>query len=312
MNKSAPTPTLTQGEKERYPHSGAKIDLYYFSGTGNTQTVAQFIAQAFERHQFNVELVRIEDVLQGRTQVQHRDADLVGVGYPILGFGMPPIVAKLIARLAPGRDQRAFVFMTASDIVAPNNGAAKRAVKALKQKGYDAVYERIICMACNWAVKYPDALNKELYYTAAIKAENLCQEVLAGKTRTLRIAPITRAIMALAHAGEKLGARFFGRMLAVSEACTHCHRCIDDCPAGNIHLHEETIRFGWDCLWCMRCIYACPQRAISPRLFKWCVLGDGYDLQATIDNPDIPAHFVSEKTRGYFRHFVPYVRQPER
>jgi ferredoxin/flavodoxin len=288
-----------------------KTDVYYFSGTGNTRIVAEFVARAFRMNHIDVELVRIRDVLKGKTQIQDRDPDLIGIGYPILGFGMPRIVDEFIALLPQSQGKRIFLFMTASDFVAVNNGASKKAIKALRCRGYDVFYERIICMASNWMVKYPDALAKQLYYTAEIKAGNMCQEILSGKKRTLRLDPITRAVMELVHAGEELSARLFGRMLAVTDACTHCDTCVANCPADNIRRQNGRIRFGWNCLWCMRCVYACPQQAISPRLFRFCVLKGGYNLQDIIDDPAIKEHYITEETRGYFRHFVPYIQQPD-
>jgi len=73
----------------------------------------------------------------------------------------------------------------------------------------------------------------------------------------------------------------------------------------------DKITFGYNCVFCMRCIYACPQQAIAPRFGKFCVLKDGYDIRAIINDPNIEGDFVTEETKGFFKHFFKYVRDIE-
>jgi hypothetical protein len=61
----------------------------------------------------------------------------------------------------------------------------------------------------------------------------------------------------------------------------------------------------------MRCVYACPQQAIVSRGFGFCVLKDGYDIQAIIANADLEGNFISEETRGFYRHFLRYIRNAD-
>jgi ferredoxin len=287
------------------------IGLYTFSGTGNTQVVAELLARAFEQHGAQAEIVRIEHVLQGKAQFNPEAYDLIGIGHPIHGFDAPRILYDFVDMLPPVENKRTFIFKSAADFISVNNGASKTAIKRLKCKGYAVFYDRIICMPSNWAMKYADEFSKQLCFTAIAKAEHMAGEVLAGQERKLRINPLLRWIAKLISRGEDLGARFFGRMLTVSDACIDCGRCVDDCPTANIRRENGRIRFGYDCVFCMRCIYACPQQAIAPRFGKFCVLKDGYDVKAIINDPNIEGDFVTEETTGFFRRFLKYIRNAD-
>lgn len=287
------------------------IGLFYFSGTGNTQVVAELLEKAFERHGADVTPERIEHVLRGKARFDPQAYDLIGIGHPIHGFDMPRIVYDFVDALPPVEGKRTFIFKTAGDFISVNNGASKSVIRHLGRKGYDVFYDRIICMPSNWALKYDDTFSKQLCHVAIAKAEHMAGEVLAGQTRELRINTLLKWIVKLVSRGEDLGARFFGRWLTVTDACTDCDRCIDNCPTGNIRRKDGKITFGYRCVFCMRCIYTCPQQAIVPRFGKFCVLKDGYDVRGIINDPSIEGDFVTEQTRGFYRHFLRYIRNVE-
>jgi ferredoxin/flavodoxin len=287
------------------------IGLFYFSGTGNTQVVAELLTAAFERHGAHVEIARIERVLRGKARFEPQAYDLVGIGHPIHGLDAPRIVYDFVDALPQAEGKRTFIFKTAGDFISVNNGASKTAIKRLRRKGYDVFYDRVVCMPSNWAMKYSDEFSKQLCYVAIAKAEHMAGEILAGQERELRINPLLRWIAKLISRGEDLGARLFGKMLTVSEACIDCGKCVDNCPTANIQRENGKIAFGYNCVFCMRCIYACPQQAIVPRLGKLCMIKDGYDVRAIIDDSDIEGDFVTEETKGFFKHFFKYVRDVE-
>jgi ferredoxin/flavodoxin len=287
------------------------IGLCYFSGTGNTQVVAELLETALKRHGAEVTTVRMEHVLQDKVQFDPQAFDLVGIGHPIHGFDVPRIVYDFVNRLPQIANKRTFILKTAADFISVNNGASKSVIRRLRHKGYNVFYDRIICMPSNWAMKYEDAFAKQLCYVAIAKADHMADEVLAGKSRVLRVNPLFRWTARLVSRGEDLGARLFGRMLRITDACTDCGRCIDNCPTANIRRQDNKIAFGYSCVFCMRCIYSCPQKAIVPRFGRFCVLKDGYDVRAIINNSDIEGNFVTAETRGFYRHFVRYILNVE-
>ena len=39
-------------------------------------------------------------------------------------------------------------------------------------------------------------------------------------------------------------------------------------------------KFGFECMWCLKCIYDCPRKALSPRILKFVVLKNGFNIKA--------------------------------
>jgi len=117
------------------------IGLYTFSGTGNTQVVAELLAKAFERYDADVEVARIEHVLQGQPRLEPKAYDLVGIGHPIHGFDVPRIVYDFVDALPPVESKRTFIFKTAGDFISVNNGASKTAIKRLQAQGIRRVLQ---------------------------------------------------------------------------------------------------------------------------------------------------------------------------
>lgn len=290
-----------------HPGYRGRVGLCYFSGTGNTEIVAELLQAAFERHEVRADLFKIEDVLCGRACLDPECYDFVGVGHPVYALGAPRIVHEFVDMLPPAKDKCAFVFKSAADFIAINHAASKTLIRRLEAKGYRVFYDRIFCMASNWLVGYDDRLTKQLYEAAIAKTEHMCQDILAERERTLPVHSLLGVLAQVVHMGQDWAARLFGKELHVSDACVGCDRCIQLCPTGNICREGGRIRFGWDCIWCMRCIYACPQKAISPRFSKLFVLKRGYDIRATVANPSVQGEFVTENTRGYYGRFLRYI-----
>lgn len=77
----------------------------------------------------------------------------------------------------------------------------------------------------------------------------------------------------------------------------------------NIREVDQKIRFGEDCLWCMRCVYDCPAKAIDARWMNWCVVKGGYRLNHYLGAPDLERTFITSASRGYWRRFREYFAQ---
>ena len=79
---------------------------------------------------------------------------------------------------------------------------------------------------------------------------------------------------------EPLAARFFGLELHAKKSCNQCGKCVRECPEGNIKLKDNgKIKFGFKCIMCMRYLYNCPTKAITPRISKFIPLKNGYSIE---------------------------------
>lgn len=283
------------------------IGLFYFSGTGNTRIIANIIQKQLQLKYAVVDIISIEELINQNKEIDIEKYDMIGIGYPIYGFGEPRIIGKFVHTIPKVRNKPVFIFKTAADFISINHNSSRYRRK-LHKKGYNVFYDRIICMGSNFFVKYNDELVKQLYLCAIQKAENICTEVLSCKKRIYKTRLTLRLFTSTVHwCEDNCFARIFGRSLKVSDECSQCGKCISNCPARNIYNKNNKIRFKWNCFLCMRCVYNCPKNAITSRGFNFVILKDGYDLKEIIQNPGIKGEYVTKDTKGFMKHFNSYL-----
>ena len=283
------------------------IGLFYFSGTGNTRLIANLIQKQLKSKSIAVDVLSIEELTNKDLQINFDKYDMVGIGYPIYGFGEPRIIEKFVLMLPNVMCKKVFIFKTAADFISINNNASRYLIKKLHSKGYDVFYDRVICMGSNFLASYDDELVKQLYLSALYKVENFCEDVLSGRKRMYKSTWFLILVTRTVHWFEdKWFARMFGRSLKTSDKCNNCGKCVRNCPARNIYSKNNKIRFKWNCFLCMRCIYSCPEKAITSRGFKAFILKDGYDINRIIKNQHIKGEYITNDTKGFMKHFNSY------
>ena len=287
------------------------IGIFYFSGTGNTEIVAELFADNFKKNSHHVIMTKIEDITKNNIKLEIDKFDLIGIGHPVYGFGSPGIINTFIRVLSTSSKKNVFVFKTAGDFISINNGASKSLIKEIEKKGYTVIHESLTCMPSNWFFGYNDAFSKQLYETAIKKVKKYSTEILNGEKKIIKAGFIIRVNALITNFFEdNLGAKMFGRFLKVDKQCSNCNKCINQCTQSNIYRDKNnTIKFGWHCIWCMRCIYNCPTNAIKARHLGFCVLKNGYDIKKIINNSSIKGNFVNEKIKGFYKHFYKYLNE---
>ncbi|MDQ0193026.1 EFR1 family ferrodoxin [Paenibacillus wynnii] len=292
-----------------------KAAIFYFSGTGNTEIIAKRIADALERKDQRPDLFRIENILKGQQSEDYEAYGLIGIGHPVLGFGASGIVERFVEQLPDSGGTPTFVFKTASSPHYVNHGASNTVIRSLRNKGYDTFHNSIFAMPCNFFMKYDDRLNKQLYETALHKVEILAEEVLSRTPRVLRIHPVLEKALKMVYYFEDThGGKAFAKGLKTTSSCTLCLKCVRDCPTSNIAEGKEGLSFGQECIWCMRCIYSCPHKAIQATKIRSCVVEPytgGPALHKLLEDPDNDGQFVNERSTGYYKHFIDYIKQDD-
>jgi ferredoxin len=288
-----------------------KIVIYYFSGTGNTRHVAALLQQHLVAAGATVDIVNIDQHTKGRSAPDITAYDMVGIAHPIHGWGVPRPIHQFLRRLPSASGKRAFVFRTAAGGNAPiNNGTSWPTLRVLSRKGYHVFYDRTFLMPSNWLFAHPVELNKQACDVVAEKTREMAAALLAGTERRIDCSPATILFTYLLWMTEDFGARWFGKDLHTTKACTKCGKCARECPTGNIVLRNNKIRFGWKCTWCMHCVYGCPSSAITPYIEKFVVLKDGYSLKKILDSPSSAKPFVTADAQGAYSHFAKYFSGP--
>lgn len=251
-----------------------RLLIVYFSGTGNTDYVARYLARQLERVPVALELRSIEwqpaEALTG--------FDLLLVGFPVYAADSPSVVQAYLRGLPPGNDRGAFVFCTKG---AYAGRAVQHNLRRLANRGYVPLGGGSILMPGtdglsmvakdSWMAR--KALEKD--YDHLKDADRLTgemaatlQELLDGRPVEVLRSPLPRhpigelsdgAWAAVYRASE----RFCRARLHADHRCEGCGLCARVCPVDNVELQDNRPDFAEHCILCLRCLHACPQEAIQ-------------------------------------------------
>lgn len=261
------------------------VVIYYFSGTGNTEIIANMLKDGFSTQQYTVDLIRIEDVLKNNLKIDSSKYDLMGIGSQIIGYAAPTIVKDFIQLLPKENNQKVFIFRSAGGVAPINYNASKSMIRKLSRKGYPVFYERVFSIASNWIVKYNDDIVLQLHEATKRKVNIMCEEILRGEVRILKTSVLRKILMELVMFTTPPFFRLVGKDYTVDQSCNQCGFCVRNCPAENIIIKNGQIKFKMSCNSCMRCVYSCPQKAIQFRLLRFFPIKGGYNIKKTLEHP---------------------------
>lgn len=253
-----------------------KIGIYYFSGTGNTRFVAEKLQQAFEQTGMSCDLIPMEAILKGEQPLHPEAYHMVGIGFPVHAFDAPTIVYDFLALLPKARISY-FLFKTAGDKFL-GGGSTQRLRKVLADKAWKLSHESFFVMPANMASKAKAEKISLLVRNAKAHALRTVAEILSGGRKVL---PDTSAqrLFSRINRLESRGCKMASRHWLANSNCTLCGLCVRDCPTQNISVKGSKIEFGDKCIFCLRCWWNCPVRAIDHPYAKQVLLKQPYKLE---------------------------------
>lgn len=251
-----------------------RLLVIYFSGTGNTDYVARYLARQLDRKPIEIELRSIEwqpaSALTG--------FDLLVVGFPVYAADSPEFVQDYLRRLPAGDDRGALVFCTKG---AYAGRAVQRNLRRLDNRGYVPLGGGSILMPGtdglsmvgrdSWMAR--KALEKD--YDHLKDADHLAGEITAILEELLDDRPVDelrsplprRPIGELSDgawaAAYRASERFCRARLHADHRCEGCGLCARVCPVDNVELQDNHPVFAQHCILCLRCLHTCPQEAIQ-------------------------------------------------
>jgi Pyruvate/2-oxoacid:ferredoxin oxidoreductase delta subunit len=255
--------------------SGKAATILYMTGTGNTRRATTVISDRLTSKGWDVV---VRELRQGAALPPLTDGSLLVLAYPVLAYGVPALVRKLLrgfkapARSAAGRSRAAvFATMGGQPLAALWQGC-----RLLREKGFSVIAAGGGAYPFNWtqALQPPGAAEVKSMLREGDKAAADFADLLlqgggtgAGPDRPRVSFAQVLAGLPIAFLYSTIGRFALAGMFTADEKCTACGECASDCPAGTMAMagNGAARRPYWKvgCQGCNRCINLCPARAIQ-------------------------------------------------
>ncbi len=244
-----------------------KVNLIYFTQTGNTRRIARAMAEVFREAGWDTRTLSLKKV----TVQDAVEADLLGVGSPCFSSQAPAPIKNFLRNLPPLPDKKAFVFATSGtapgrvlyDLYTLLNTKNADVVGGFLARGM--VHHPAPCLYG----RLPDRPNDEDFLQARQFAAELVRHMNSG---------FTGKVAGSRADTFKLRYGFYDFVALISsdavlrwlmpkpklnlKRCNQCRWCEFECPVHNIAL-DPYPTVGTACIRCYRCVNGCPQKAYS-------------------------------------------------
>jgi ferredoxin/flavodoxin len=250
----------------------------YFSGTGGTEKIAlaferELKSRGIEARTISLDYGEVKGNREGIGEMINL-CDCLVLAFPVHAFDAPKPVYDWINTIGHSGKKAVVVSVSGGGEGWPNIGVRENVCGRLRDRGFDVIYEKMMIMPSNWLVRTGEYAAMWLLKVMPEKVGMIIDDVLSGKKRLS--AKKKSGFQRLLSGLEKDGARSFGKQIKIGSSCNSCGWCSRKCPVENIGMDGGKPVFKDDCIMCFRCIYGCPQHAMSSGNFM--VLKSGYDL----------------------------------
>ncbi|MCK9592465.1 MAG: EFR1 family ferrodoxin [Methanoregula sp.] len=237
-----------------------KSIIYYFTGTGNSLTVAKKIAASHG----DCELVSIASLQKTNGNIVP-EAERVGIVCPVYFSGLPLMVASFAGCLDLTSVKYVFAVVTNGG---GGGSAALRQFDSILRKRHgrrlDAGFA--VTMPGNYILMYSSPAGKEqeeILSKADKEIAEITGPVIRCERRDLPSSFVTRVLYTLIYPWFKSHVHADDKKFTVNDKCTSCGICVAICPAKNIELVEGKPVWKHNCELCCGCIHNCPVQAIQ-------------------------------------------------
>lgn len=250
-----------------------KIIIYYFSGTGNSKTVAKWLSDYSRDINIDFQIINIAEI--DRKNIPKPETEVV-IAFisPIHGFNYPPIMVNFLFNFPKGHNQILLMNTRAGMLIGKfitpgiSGIAFYLASIVLIFKGYNIKAMYPVDLPSNWISIHPCLNEKTVKYLHDKNKERVnsfSQKIFSGRSVYKGLYEIIQDILVIPLS---LGYYFFGRFFFAktffaSGDCTNCSICIKSCAVKAIKKVNDKPFWSFSCESCMRCMSNCPKRAIE-------------------------------------------------
>ena len=237
----------------------------YFTGTGNTKRVCLKAQAELLARGHTLDLV---DTISGDV-FDLSEYDGLFVFYPIYAFNAPKPIIQYVKKIKKLEKPIPCVIMKQSgEHLFWNNASSLYLTSLLKKRNIIVHNEYHYLMPYSFIFRHTDymayRMNKIMEGLLPLDLDLFLNNEDVHVKRFFFDRPFAFILRI-----QWWGGRFNGLFYKVKkDKCIKCMKCINDCPAKNISLKDDKIKFGYQCLMCQKCVMYCPEQAVKAGMFN--------------------------------------------
>ena len=234
--------------------------IFWFSGTGNSQWLAQCLQEATKEQAYQI----THDLICGETTFTLKNNERIGFVFPIHGWNIPDVVRRFIKdlTLANYRENYMYFACTCGD----DMGYADEVIEKALGRKFDAAFS-VLMPDVYVCLPGFDVDSKEECKEKFAKEKEMVPEIAACVRERKQIRRLKRG--SFPWTKTYIIRPLFNRYLVTDKyfrvdasRCISCGRCSKMCPVGNI-IVDEIPQWHSHCTGCLACYHACPHHAIN-------------------------------------------------
>lgn len=232
--------------------------LFYFTGTGNSQWIAERIAEKFSEKVFD-----IAEEIDGDCTYELEENEHLGFVLPVHYYGLPVIVYPFLQKLKINGDHNVFLVYNYGSY--PGR-AFSDAEKTFTECGFTITKEYGLVMPENYVMFFnppseEDA--KRIISDANVSIDDITVSLKDDGESMVPKKNLFGDLFGIIARPFYLHGRRTGKFY-VKGTCTRCGKCSRMCPSKAIEMVDGIPTWTSDrCYICNACINRCPQRAIE-------------------------------------------------
>ena len=233
--------------------------MFYFSGTGNSQFVAERFSEIMGSECHSIEEKADFAALMAAEET-------IAFCYPVHGSRVPRIMREFAYRHRESLKGKNVIILC-TQLVFSGDGA--RVFTDIFPRDYfNVLYAEHILMPNNVCNLFllplaKDSKVRECVAKAERKVQDICAEIINGKVRRRGFNGLSRALGLIQGVFYPAFERTGLDRVWIDGDCDKCLLCVSICPMHNIHVESGELSTRSNCTICCRCINSCPQKAIA-------------------------------------------------
>lgn len=230
--------------------------ILYFTGTGNSRHIANVIAEATG-----------DEIISIGKRIKANDYSAVSSQKPFVFVGpvyagrFPRIMDEYIRKTAFNGTKKAYFVATCAASPWVTVDYAK---KMCEQKDFAFLGFNSVVMPQGWVAgggTQPKEVNDKILAEAEPKIKTIAEAIRDGQM--LPAEQPGKSLMSKVLNPIMYATMVSAKGFTVTDKCSGCGKCVEQCPLNNISLKNGKPVWGKDCTQCSACIASCPSSAIE-------------------------------------------------